>query len=118
MNEFIISDPVALKGILEFARESGCFDQFAQDFCRLLMVLTGPMTPESDIKAEIMKDFAPHSMAFAMWRGEKSHSNLMLNGGLIYAGPGAPGDGSAPSLSVDLSWVAGQRPRHSWNIHT
>jgi hypothetical protein len=127
MHKIIISDPVRLRAAIEFAIKVGCLEQFGQDLCRLLQVVTMDMVRWEDGKiveapgayqAEIGRDFAPHSFSFAIWRDEVSRDNLMLNGGFIYAGPGAPGDGSSPAYSVDLAWVTGQRPRHSWNVHT
>jgi hypothetical protein len=133
MHKIIISDPVRLRAAIEFAIKVGCLEQFGRDLCRLLQVVTMDMVRWEDDKlveapgtfqAEIGRDFAPHSFSFAIWRGSdnpfdhRERGDLMLNGGFIYAGPGAPGDGSSPAYSVDLAWVTGQRPRHSWNVHT
>jgi hypothetical protein len=41
-----------------------------------------------------------------------------LVGGLIYSGPGAPSDGSAPSFSVSLNPDAATGRKHMWSIHT
>ena len=41
-----------------------------------------------------------------------------LVGGLIYSGPGAPSDGSAPSFSVSLNPDAAAGRKHMWSIHT
>jgi hypothetical protein len=41
-----------------------------------------------------------------------------LVGGLIYSGPGAPSDGSAPSFSVSLNPDAATGQKHTWSIHT
>lgn len=61
--------------------------------------------------AVLTKDFAPHSFEFAVCAPA---GKLLFNGGLIYLGPGSPGDGSFPVLSVSLS--TDTRPR--WEIHT
>jgi hypothetical protein len=125
MSAIYISDPASLRKAIEFAEKAGCLDQFARDFVRLMQTISVGMTNQNNVVAEVGQDFAPHSFTFAIWRDVQlrydvrpTRANLLLNGGWIYAGPGAPGDGSFPSLSVDLSWVSGQRPQHSWNIHT
>jgi hypothetical protein len=41
-----------------------------------------------------------------------------LVGGLIYSGPGAPSDGSAPSFSVSLNPDPATGRKHIWSIHT
>jgi len=41
-----------------------------------------------------------------------------LVGGLIYSGPCAPSDGSAPSFSVSLNPDAATGRKHMWSIHT
>lgn len=67
------------------------------------------------------KDFAPYSFDFAQFRlGYKENEEgcvvpdrrFIFNGGLIYQGPGSPGDGSFPSLSVSLA------PGTGWFCHT
>lgn len=119
MSTITITDPVGLREAIEFAQKAGCTDQLGRDLVKLFHCLTSGMTKDGDQVAHLGSDFAPLSMAFAIWRAEpRSRANLVLNGGWIYAGPGAPGDGSAPSFSVDLSWATGQRPAHSWNLHT
>jgi hypothetical protein len=130
MHKIIISDPVRLRGAIEFAIANNCLEKFGVDLCRLLQVLTGRMVGGTDAKgqlkeadgppvtAEICRDFAPHSFGFAIWVGEPSRNTLLMNGGWIYDGPTSPGDGSFPALSVNLSRLTGQAPRHSWNVHT
>ena len=136
MHKIEITDPVRLRAAIEFAQEQGCLEQFGVDLCRLLQVLTSDMiryperggeisaVEERRYTAEITYDWAPHSFAFAIWdmtrpNVEKSRSNLMLNGGWIYSGPGVPSDGSFPSLTVSLDDVSGQpRPTHRWRCHT
>lgn len=70
-------------------------------------------------RVKLYWDFAPMSFAFDLVQvksGETDYSRV-YNGGLIYHGPGAPGDGSAPSLSVDLDYLANPG-KHNWGIHT
>jgi hypothetical protein len=127
MSAIYITDPVKLREAIEFAQNAGCLDQFALGFVRLMQTLSAGMTDDNEQVAQVSGDFAPHSFSFAIWRDVQvrydavqlpQRDKLLLNGGFIYAGPGAPGDGSGPSFSVDLSWVTGQRPLHSWNVHT
>lgn len=118
MSTLIISDPVGLRDAIVFAQNAGCTDQLGRDLVKLLQVLTVGMTKDGDRKAELGTDFAPLSFSFAIWDGSGREQRLVLNGGWIYAGPDAPGDGSGPSFSVDLGWATGQRPTHSWNVHT
>jgi hypothetical protein len=119
VSQIQITDPLRFREAMEFAVKAECLDQFAKDFHRLIQVLTVGMKPDGDQLAEISSDFAPHSFRFVIYRGfGRERGNVVLNGGWIYAGPGAPGDGSFPSLSVDLAWSVGQRPVHSWNVHT
>ena len=66
-------------------------------------------------RCKLYKDFAPLSFEFRMERREPDGSyRYWFNGGVIYHGPDCPGDGSFPSLSVDLS---GDDTPH-WGIHT
>jgi len=118
MSDIVISDPVALRDAIQFAEDQGCTDQLARGLLNLLRSLTVGMTREGQRHAMVYKDFAPHSFTFAIWDGDKSRVNLVMNGGLVYDGPTAPGDGSFPSLSVNLNRIAGTAPKHSWNVHT
>jgi hypothetical protein len=43
---------------------------------------------------------------------ESGQRKFLYNGGLIYQGPGPPGDGSFPSLSLSLTRGMG------WFVHT
>ena len=58
----------------------------------------------------LVKDFAPYSFYFTIYNAA---GEQMLCGGIIYHGPGQPGDGSAPAFSVSMG---GSEPR--WEIHT
>jgi hypothetical protein len=119
MSQIIITDPVGLREAIEFATNAGCLDQLGRDVLRLLQVLTVGMTKDNNRTAELSSDFAPLSLRFAIWDGATcSRETMIFNGGWVYAGPGAPGDGSGPSYSVDLMWAMGQAPKHSWNVHT
>jgi hypothetical protein len=115
MSRIIISDPVKLREAIEFATKNGCLDQLGRDVLRLLHTLTVGMTKENNRTAELGYDFAPLSMSFAIWDGERSRENLVFNGGWIYSGPGTPADGSFPSLSVNL---VSNGPVHRWSVHT
>jgi hypothetical protein len=118
MSSITITDPAALTAAIAFAEANGCLDELARGLLRLLQTASVGMTRDSHRIGEIGKDFAPHSFTFAIWDGAQTRPNMVLAGGLIYAGPSAPGDGSFPSLSVDLGYVTGQRAKHSWNLHT
>ena len=69
-------------------------------------------------RCRLYSDSAPHSF---FWRIEYSSPEgwkTGLVGGLIYSGPGAPSDGSAPSFSVSLNPDAAAGRKHMWSIHT
>jgi hypothetical protein len=119
MHQIIIQDPLLLRDIIDFAQTAGCAEQLAGDLLKLFQVLTIGMhaddpRPADTMTAEVWKDFAPYSLRFLV----KRNNHVLLNGGWIYAGPGSPGDGSAPALSVNLNWVMGNAPTHSWSVHT
>lgn len=124
MHTITIDNADKLRTIIEFARENKCADQLGKDLLNFLMILTcgmverdtdGKIQPtKHDEHAKVYADFAPYSLCFALYRNEK----LVLNGGWIYAGPSSPGDGSFPALSVNLDFVAGTAPKHSWSVHT
>ena len=70
------------------------------------------------VRCRLYSDFAPHSF---FWRMEYSSADgwkTGLVGGLIYSGPCAPSDGSAPSFSVSLNPDAAAGRKHMWSIHT
>lgn len=69
---------------------------------------------DRETKCRLWKDFAPHSFQFEMLLISDGEEHFWFNGGLIYHGPGSPGDGSFPTLSVDLS--SDTKPH--WSIHT
>jgi hypothetical protein len=61
-------------------------------------------------------DFAPHSFGFSHFvlpaYASSGKRTFSYNGGLIYSGPGCAGDGSFPSLCVNLGDGTG------WFCHT
>ena len=131
MHRIVITDPVRLLTAIDFAQNNGCLDELGRSLCHLIQVCARSMQAaegkgreDISITAEIGYDFAPMSLSFAIWADapldwqRSQNAKLMLNGGWIYHGPGSPGDGSGPSFSVDLSWMTGQSPKHSWSIHT
>lgn len=124
MSAILISNPVKLREAIDFAIEAKCVEQLGLGLVRLFQTLTVGMTEDNHRVAQVVGDFAPHSLGFAIFAEARiectgpARSNLLLNGGWIYAGPGAPGDGRGPSYSVSLEWVSGQAPVHSWSVHT
>jgi hypothetical protein len=126
MSAIIITNPEKLREAIQFAQENKCVEQLGIGLVRLLSTLTAGMTLTNDMVAEVSGDFAPQSMRFVIWRNTKwlyEHAptvrdNFSFNGGWIYHGPTSPGDGSAPSFSVSLEYVAGHAPTHSWSVHT
>jgi hypothetical protein len=100
--------------VREFARSVGA----EADLQKQLDFLAGFGGNAAKARCHLCRDFAPHSF---FWRME--HSSLDgwkpgLVGGLIYSGPGAPSDGSAPSFSVSLNPDAASGRKHMWSIHT
>jgi hypothetical protein len=118
MSEIILTDPIGLREAIAFAEANGCLDQLGFGLIRLLQTLTVGMTKDDERTAELGSDFAPYSQRFCVWDGARQQSNVVLAGGWIYDGPSAPGDGSFPSLSVNLARLMGNAPTHSWNVHT
>ena|SRR5664279_6388521 len=118
MSRIIFNNPTQLLGAIRFAREAGCTDQLGRDLLRLIECLGVGMTADNERRAEVWPDFAPHSLAWCIYDGQPAIEHVVLAGGWIYAGPTAPGDGSFPGLSVNLDYVMGQAPTHSWSVHT
>lgn len=69
-----------------------------------------------ETKCCIYADFAPHSLYFELVMAETKER--VLNGGIIYSGPGLPSNGGAPSFTVSLDDDAAGGKRHMWSIHT
>ena len=110
----IIEDQEHLDKVHEFARSVGAEAELQKQ----LDFLAGFGGDAAKVRCHLYRDFAPHSF---FWRME--HSSLEgwkpgLVGGLIYSGPGAPSDGSAPSFSVSLNPDAASGRKHLWSIHT
>jgi len=130
MSAIIITNPAKLRDAIEFAMEvdeaaknADCTRALGNGLIRLFYTLAIGMSADNDRVAVVHNDFAPHSLGWAVFDNAKCHydvsaGNRVMNGGWIYAGPRAPGDGSGPSYSVSLAWVAGQEPVHSWSVHT
>lgn len=66
------------------------------------------------IVCHLQRDFAAHSFVFQVnLESTTDGVNVpIMNGGLIYQGPGLPADGSFPQLTVSLSEGEG------WMVHT
>jgi hypothetical protein len=98
----------------EFARTVGLSDQFERQLDYLAGYATGDGEPKR--QCLLSDDFAPHSFCFAHFVLPKYTADgkrqFWFNGGLIWQGPGASGDGSFPSLSVSLC------PGTGWFCHT
>jgi hypothetical protein len=111
----IILDEMALdrvEQVREFASTVGLRDQFEGQLARLNRLTMG----DYPCQCLLYTDFAPHSFGFSYWTpavySRSGKREFQYHGGLIYQGPGCPGDGSFPSLSVNLSSGAG------WFCHT
>jgi hypothetical protein len=110
----IIENQEHFDKVREFARSVGA----AAELQKQLDFLASFGGDADKVRCHLYRDFAPHSF---FWRTE--HSSLDgwkpgLVGGLIYSGPGAPSDGSAPSFSVSLNPDAASGRKHMWSIHT
>ena len=103
-----------LEQVREHARSPGLGLQLEKQ----LDYLAGYARNDGEAKRQcvLSYDFAPHSFAFAHYVLPKFAANgqrsFWFNGGLISQGPGCPGDGSFPSLSVSLT------PGTGWFCHT
>ena len=108
------------KKVLEFAKSVGASQQL-QDKLNYLATYGDPDHPDSGFsKCELYYDFAPYSYRFLMYfRNPKTSEYYpIMNGGLIYSGPGVPSDGSGPSFTVDLRYDESQGLTHRWSVHT
>jgi hypothetical protein len=98
----------------EFARTTGLSKQLEQQLDYLAGYARGDGEPKR--QCVLSDDFAPHSFCFSHFVLPKftadGKRHFWFNGGLIWQGPGAPGDGSFPSLSVSLC------PGTGWFCHT
>ena len=121
MNRLTFENPEALVEIIQFARQNNCLDQLAAGLLQMLQCATIGMSKTSQRSAVVAKDFAPHSLTWCLWNGCPARQNVVLAGGLIYEGPGVPGNGSSPALSVNLETATGQHDpatKHQWRVHT
>lgn len=66
-------------------------------------------------KCHIYDDFAPYSFRFVL---DDEKDDQIMNGGIIYSGPGLPSNGGAPSFTVSLDDDAAGGKRHMWSVHT
>jgi hypothetical protein len=99
-----------LEQVREFARSMGLIEQLE----RQLDFLADRKCWGEKAQTQLSNDFAPHSFSFGVYglpNGEKPRRTHLI-GGLIYQGPGSPGDGSFPSLTVSLASGTG------WFCHT
>jgi hypothetical protein len=99
-----------LEQVREFARSVGLSEQLE----RQLSYLGDRRCWGDKAQTVLSYDFAPHSFSFGVFalpNGDKPR-RVALNGGLIFSGPGSPGDGSFPALTVNLSNSVG------WFCHT
>jgi hypothetical protein len=105
-----------LEDVREFARSMGLSRQLEKELDFLDWWGDGDANEGRRRQCVLSYDFAPHSFTFAHYLLPAFTSDgkrkFMFNGGLIYSGPGAPGDGSFPSLTVNLGDGTG------WFCHT
>jgi Domain of unknown function (DUF4120) len=110
----IIEDQGHFDKAHQFARSVGAEAELQNQ----LDFLAGFGGDPAKVRCHPYSDFAPHSF---FWRMEYSSPDGWkpgLVGGLIYSGPGAPSDGSAPSFSVSLNPDASSGRKHMWSVHT
>jgi hypothetical protein len=130
LHRIVIASPLKFREAYDFAQNENCLTEFALAYVRMLRTMTTDMvksidgvTPVPDnVTGWVHKDFGvPYSFNWAVMKGTDKHGEdgkCVYHGGLVYAGPGQPGDGSGPAFCVSLSYVAGQAPKHSWGLHT
>lgn len=102
--------------VVTFANKMGLLGQLVEMLQYLNTYGHDPQRPERTTRCELASDFAPYSFRYMMYRVEQTPDGVKeefwFNGGLIYQGPEAPGDGSFPSLNVSLNSSIG------WVSHT
>jgi hypothetical protein len=98
----------------EFARSVGAAAELQKHFD----VLANFGGDAAKVRCRLYSDFAPHSFFWRMEYSSPEGWKTGLVGGLIYSGPGAPSDASAPSFSVSLNPDAATGRKHMWSIHT
>jgi hypothetical protein len=101
-----------LEQVRELARSLGLSRQLERQLC----FLARDWSDEPRDQCVLYSDFAPHSFSFVRYIlpafSNDGTRKFLYNGGLIYQGPGAPGDGSFPSLTVSAAEGSG------WFCHT
>lgn len=99
-----------LREILVFARKQGLSARLRE----LLEYLSSYGNPEDESKTicRLSRDWAPHSLRFAIEERQPDGSyRFWFNGGLVYHE--AKSDGTGP-----LATVVGPMPKADWLIHT
>jgi hypothetical protein len=110
----IIENQQHFDEVREFARSVGAVAELQ----RRLDFLANFGGDAAKVRCRLYSDFAPHSFFWRMEYSSLEGWQTGLVGGLIYSGPGAPSDGSAPSFSVSLNPDAAAGRTHMWSIHT
>ena len=110
----IIENQEHFDSVREFARSVGA----GAELQRHLDFLTDFGGDAAKVRCRLYCDFAPHSFFWRMEYSSPDGWKTGLVGGLIYSGPGAPSDGSAPSFRVSLNPEAASGRKHMWSIHT
>ncbi len=110
----IIKNQEHFDSVRDFARSAGA----GAERQRHLDFLASFGGNAAKVRCRLYSDFAPHSFFWRMEYGSPDGWKTELVGGLIYSGPGAPSDASAPSFSVSLNPDAAAGRKHMWSIHT
>ena len=110
----IIENQEHFDSVRDFARSVGA----GAELQRHLDFLASFGGDAAKVRCRLDSDFAPHSFFWRMEYSSPDGWKTGLVGGLIYSGPGAPSDGSAPSFSVSLNPDAAAGRKHMWSIHT
>ena len=110
----IIENQEHFDKVREFARSVGADSELQKH----LDFLAGFGGDAAKVRCRLYSDFAPHSFFWRMEYSSREGWKTGLVGGLIYSGPGAPSDGSAPSFCVSLNPDAAADRQHMWSIHT
>ena len=110
----IIENQEHFDKVREFARSVGAEAELQKQ----LDFLASFGGDAAKVRCYLYSDFAPHSFCWRMEHSALDGWKPGLVGGLIYSGPGAPSDGSAPSFSVSLTPDAATGRKRMWSIHT
>jgi hypothetical protein len=102
-----------LDEVRAFAEKVGKLEQLESKL-RYLAEYACPIEDLSKTKCELMKDFAPYSFSFTMYRrNSKGEYEYWWNGGLIFHGAhDGHGSGAGPTFAVTLS------PSDGWEVHS